>query len=244
MKALANKCQALIVALILSLGSVGNIYAQTDSHTITVGGKGSVSGVPDVAVISLHISYTDSTTRLAKATLDKTMSQILQILKAQKVAEEQIKTTNLSFNTEYDYKNSERIIVGQKASQYLSITLTDIHSNPERLSTTLDKIIFNNHISLEDLSFKISNAQELYKQSRTLAFIKAHSKAQEYALLSGRKLGKVISITEMHSEDVASNQRLAKHQLSTSAMLSEAIVSIPSGEESVNTDISVIFELE
>ena len=197
----------LIGAMSLLTGtmlSVSSLKAQdvNKDNTITLTGNGSVSIQPDMANISLSISYLTPTTKESKDKVDRSLKQVLSILRQERV-EEDIKTTSLNYNTEYDYVNNKRVKVGQRVVQSIQVTVHNLAQSGEKLSTILDKIVSVNNVELQSIDFGLEKTEDLYKESRALAFGKAKEKAEQYANLAGRRLGKALIINEEHSGDVA-----------------------------------------
>lgn len=122
-------------------------------------------------------------------------------------------------------------------------------NKPERFSSILDKITEINKIEVQNIQFDIENKVELFKQSRELAYQKAFDKASQYATLSGRKIGKVLIISEGISRDVANTRMFMNNaQLQKSTAIAEEYLfdgsSLPTGEQGVTSEINVIFSLE
>ena len=61
-------------------------------HTITVTGTGSVTRVPDVARVSVGVGVTKSTVKAARDAAGKSMSAIIDAIKALGIDEKDIKT--------------------------------------------------------------------------------------------------------------------------------------------------------
>jgi len=243
----------LIGAMTLLTGtvlSVSSLKAQeiNKDNTITLTGNGSVSIQPDMANISLSISYLAPTTRESKDKVDRSLKQVFSILRQERV-EEDIKTTSLNYNTEYDYVNNKRVKVGQRVVQSIQVTIHNLAQSGEKLSTILDKIVSVNNVELQSIDFGLEKTEDLYKESRALAFGKAKEKAEQYASLAGRRLGKVLVITEEHSGDVAVKRYNKIRPLQAkSAMLGgyEATKGsiIPTGEETIESTVTITFTLE
>ena len=243
----------LIGAMTLLTGtvlSVSSLKAQevNKDNTITLTGNGSVSIQPDMANISLSISYLAPTTRESKDKVDRSLKQVFSILRQERV-EEDIKTTSLNYNTEYDYVNNKRVKVGQRVVQSIQVTIHNLAQSGEKLSTILDKIVSVNNVELQSIDFGLEKTEDLYKESRALAFGKAKEKAEQYASLAGRRLGKVLVIDEERSGDIAVKRYNKMRPLQTKvALLGEYGATkgsvIPTGEETIESEVRVTFTLE
>ena len=109
----------------------------------------------------------------------------------------------------------------------------------------MDKITAIDKVDIQDIRFDIENKTELFKQSRELAYQKAFDKAQQYAELSKRKIGKVLTISEVVSRDVAQTRAFQNNLAFKEEALSLSDNSaVPTGEQGVSSEINIVFSLE
>lgn len=230
--------------LILMTSCDLNVSENQDS--VSVSGIGTVLAQPDMVVMNVGFSHTAKTTKQAKTEVEQTMQQILNILKAENVEDKFVKTISLNYDVEYEYRNGRRVQLGQRAQQTILVTINDMINAPERLSSILDQITAIDKVEVQGIQFDIENKTELFKQSRELAYQKAYDKARQYAELSGRKIGKVLTISEVVSRDVAQTRAFQNNR----AFKEEALAmdaggsAVPTGEQGVGSEINVVFSLE
>jgi len=218
-----------------------NIVIQESQNSVSVSGIGRVLAQPDMILINISFSHTAPTTKEAKKVLEQKMQRILKILQEENVEDKFMKTTSLNYGVQYDYRNGQMIRIGQRAQQTIVVTINDIVNTPERFSSILDKITTIDRVEIQNINFDIEDKSELFKQSRELAYQKAFDKAAQYAELSGRKLGKVLTISEGISQDVAQTHNIKQQVLSITA---DSSIPLPTGEEGITTEINVSFSLE
>ncbi|WP_163267733.1 SIMPL domain-containing protein [Dysgonomonas sp. 216] len=232
--------------LMLFLVTSCNSKVQESQNSISVSGIGTVLVQPDMVLMNVSFSHTAPTTKEAKKSVEQTMQKILKILQEEKVEDKFMKTISLNYDVEYDYRSGRRVRIGQRAQQSIVVTVNDMINTPERFSTILDKITAIDKVDVQDIRFDIERKTELFKQSRELAYQKAFDKAQQYAELSNRKLGEVLTISETVNRDVAqarayqNNFALKEEELS---VMSED-AGIPTGEQGVSTEINIVFSLK
>jgi len=217
-----------------------SIETQSKQSTVTVSGIGSVMVTPDMVQITINFSHTAATTREAKAEVDRRISQILSILKEEGIEEKDIKTISLSYDTATDYINGRTVVTGQRASQSMTVTIYNIAENPNRFPSMLDRITAIDRVSVRNIIFDTENKIEIYKQSRELAYEKALDKANQYAELSGRKLAKVLTISEGRNRDILlrTQSNVAYDEM---VMPMSAGASVPTGEQEITTEITATF---
>lgn len=237
-----------VIAMLMVVSSAScKSDKQEIPNTVAVSGIGTAQAQPDMARTNVSFGHTAPTTQEAKKMVEQTMEQILKILQEEKVESKDIKTLSLDYRVEYDYRSSRRVSLGQRAEQTISVTVTNLTNNPERFTSILDKIVAIDKVEVQDIGFDIEKKTELFRQSRELAYQKALEKAQQYAELCGRKLGKVLTISENISQDVA--QRYNLKQMNNVVREEVADLSsegsfLPTGEQSVTSEINVVFSLE
>ena len=174
------------------------------------------------------------------------MQQILAILKAENVEDKFLKTTSLNYDVEYEYRNGRRVTLGQRAQQTIVVTVNDMINTPERFSSILDQITSIDKVEVQNIQFDIEHKTELFKQSRELAYQKAYDKAVQYAELSGRRIGKVLTISEVVSRDVAQTRAFQNNLMFKEEALAmdSGGSGIPTGEQGVSSEINIVFSLE
>lgn len=222
-----------------------NLKVQDNQDSVSVSGIGTVLAQPDMVLMHISFSHIAPTTKQAKTAAEQTMRQILAILKAENIEDKFLKTTSLNYGVEYEYRNGRRVTLGQRAQQTIVVTVNDMINNPERFSSILDKITTIDKVEVQDIQFDIEHKTELFRQSRELAYQKAFDKAWQYAELSGRKIGKVLTISEVVSRDVAQTRAFQNNLTRKEALDMESGGSgIPTGEQKVSSEINVVFSLE
>ena len=222
-----------------------NLKVQQGEDSVAVSGIGTVLSQPDMVLMNIGFSHTAPTTKEAKTAVEKTMQQILKILKDENIEDKFLKTVSLNYDMEYEYKNGRRIKLGQRAQQTIVVTVNNLVKSPERLSSILDKITAIDKVEVQNIQFDIENKTELFKQSRELAYRKAFDKARQYAELSGRRIGKVLTISEAVSRDVAQTRMFQSNRAyKEEALFSADQSAVPTGEQGVSSEISIVFSLE
>lgn len=218
---------------------------QESQNSVSVSGIGTVLAQPDMALMNISFYHTASTTKEAKKVVEQTMQRIAKILQEENVEDKFIKTTSLNYNVEYDYRSGRRIRLGQRAQQTIVVSVNDLINKPERFSSILDKITTVDKVEVQDVRFDIENKTELFKQSRELAYQKAFDKAKQYAELSKCKIGKVLTISEVTSRDVAQTRAFQNNlAFKEEALYAADGSAVPMGEQGVSSEINIIFSLE
>jgi len=229
-----------LAAIVCCLSFFGcSIETQSRQSTVTVSGIGAVMVNPDMVQMTVNFSHTAATTREAKAEVDGRIGRILGILKEEGIEEKNIKTISLNYDTETEYRNGRYVVIGQKASQSMTVTMYNITENPNKFPSLLDRITAIDRVSVRNIIFDTENKTEIFRQSRELAYEKALDKANQYAKLSGKKIVKTLTISEGRNRDYYSMSQ------SNVAYESDGIMSmgasVPTGEQEIKTEITAVF---
>ena len=214
--------------------------------TVTVSGVGTVSVQPDTVMMVISLGRTAGTTREAQEQVNVMVRQALHILHDAEIEEKNIRTTSLQFRPEYEWGGQRRILLGQRAEQSISFSVSNINAGNEKISNIIDHLIQINGIELNQMHFSVKETGELYAHSRELAFQKALNKAEQYAKLSGLKVVKVLNIAEEglpvpHVFSAANVQRAAFSEDKDFALGSTVL---PAGELEITSRIMIEFLLK
>lgn len=205
-KNLANSIN--ILAVILSLFLIaGVISAALDiqskwnetENTITVSDTGTVYAKPDLAIATASVVNEAETVDEALSVNTEKMNAVIEAMKEEGVEEKDLKTTTFNIYPRYEwreasqyYPTGERILVGYEVRQSLQIKIRDLENVGQIIQEAADAGA--NQIS--DLQFTIDDQDELKKQARGEAILKAKTKAEELAGQLGVKLVRISNFSE------------------------------------------------
>lgn len=161
--------------------------------TITLQGTGDVYAKPDLAVVNLSVKNKGKTAKEAMDENVQKMNSVINVLKGQGIAEEDIKTTSFEVYPYYEEKEDEkRTLVGYQVEQSLELKVREINKAGgliEEATRAGANQVGNLNLTIED--------DEMYKQeAREIAIAKAKSKAAELAQQLGVKLAGLKSFNE------------------------------------------------
>jgi len=161
---------------------------------ITVAGQGKLQAPPDVAQISLGVSTLRATVAEAREEAAAAMSAIVDSLKANGVADDDIQTQQLSIYPEYDYRNNESILRGFRVTNTVTAKVREI----DNTSKVIDDAVAagGDNTRLDGIAFTIDDPKELEMQVRGAAVADAREKAEALAQAGGVSVGDPIIISE------------------------------------------------
>lgn len=187
--------KVLASALLIML-AVLPLAAEDITPTISVSGTAEVSVTPDTAYFTISASSLADTSEEARKLASGTISSAVEILSAEfGVEKEDIRTEMLTIYPEYRWTDGEQILVGQRASQELRITLRDL----TLIGSIYDRLSTLNGLSFSSVTLDKADKSAELEKARTEAVIDARTKADTYASAAGVEVGKVLSISESSS---------------------------------------------
>ena len=226
-----------IASILLAALIVLPLAAEDITPTISVSGSAEVSVKPDTAYFSISASFVADTSEEARKLASGTISSAIGILTSEySVEKEDIVTENLSINPEYKWTDGEQILVGQRASQDLRITITDL----DIIGDIYDSLSALNGLTFSSVTLDKADKSAELEEARTKAVLDARTKADTYAEAAGVEVGKVLSISETSSYYPAykvSNMRLM-------AADAEASTEYYADDITVSASVSMVFTIE
>ena len=215
------------------------------SNTISVDGDGKVFAKPDMVQVNVSFQETASTSKAALDKVNEKIDSAMKVLKNNNIPESDVATGNLNIYTEYDYSNSYRRIVGQRASQSLEIKIKKIDSKATKATKIIDELSSIDNLQINGISFDIEDKAEFFSKARELAFNKAKQKAEELAKLSKVKLTKPISISDSTYDisPVSYTTNVAQlKSFGSGAVANDTQIS--TGEMGISANLSILWGIE
>lgn len=212
-------------------------FAETVPATISVTGEGRVEIAPDMATVSLGVTTEADTAAAAlKANSDALAGALARLTEAG-IEDRDIQTSGLTLSPRYDYRNdgSQPQINGYVASNMVMVRVRDLAS----LGPTLDGVVSDGVNTLNGIAFGLQEPDATIDEARRRAVKDAAHKAALYAEAAGVKLGRIASITEQANYGGPQPMMLAEASMAKDA----GSVPVASGELTVSTNVSVVYEI-
>ncbi|WP_246541171.1 SIMPL domain-containing protein [Mycobacterium spongiae] len=201
---------------------------------VTVRGSGQVQGVPDTLTADVGIEFIapDATTAMNQA--NDRQRAVIDALVGAGMDRKDIRTTRVSLQPQYgdSEPSGTATITSYRADNALEIK---IHP-PDAASRLLELIVSTggDAARISSVSYSIADDSKLVTEARARAFEDAKSRAEQYAQLSGLRLGDVLSISE------ATGAAPAEGAPAPRAMTE---VPLEPGQQAVAFSVNVVWEL-
>jgi uncharacterized protein len=197
MSRIPKQAAALTVAGLLLAGAVGIAGCSSESERhgkpreVTVVGSGKVQGTPDTLTVDAAIEATAPDVSAAMNQTSSRQQAVIDALVGAGVDKKDITTTQVSLQPDYGDRS---VITGYRAGNSIRVKVRKLDSASQVLARIVDA--GGNQTRINSVSFAIDDDSQLVKDARARAFNDAKDRAEQYAKLSGQRLGKVLSISE------------------------------------------------
>jgi hypothetical protein len=209
-----------------------------DGTRLDVVATGEVSRVPDLARISAGVVSIAPTATAALAQNATQMASVRAALKRAGIADRDIQTSSINLYPDYrhDPQGSNPQIVGYRASNEVSVRFRDI-ANSGRI---LDALVAQGANQINGPMLTIDKPEAALDEARTQALANARARAELYARALGKKVGRILSISEAGANYAP--PAVMMRAASRGAVADST--SIDPGEQTLAVSLSVSFELE
>jgi len=175
----------------------GTVMASDSQPTgISVSGQGKVTAAPDVAILSLGVEATAPTVAEASAQAATAMDAVLNSLKTNGVASNDIQTQRLSIYPVKRWvdKDQQEVLIGYRVDNMVTAKIRNVANTGLIIDAAVKA--GGDLIQVQGISFTIDDPTIYLSQARQKAMADAKAKAQELASLAGVGLGRPIYISE------------------------------------------------
>lgn len=217
------------------------------TDTITVQGTGQATLPPDVARVSFTVQNTKTTVSDAQAMTTEQANAALEFIRAQGVADKDVKTLSYNIYPQYSYPSrcpygatcpdygGTPKITGYQVSQTVEVTLRDLTKVGDLLAG-LGKLEVQN---VSGPAFALDDSTAGYDAARADAIAKAKAQADILAKQLGVRLGKIVNFSESSG---GYPYPMMAYGIGGAAEKA-ATPSIPAGENTYSASVSVTYEI-
>lgn len=215
--------------------------ADITERTVSTIGEATITADPDIANISLGVRTENKDSKVAQNENAEAVNKVVNVLtKELGIKKEDIKTINFSINPNYSYnqETGKSSIDGYIVNNMMDITIRDITKVGEVIKGVSDSgsNIINN------ISFDISNKEELYSQALKEAVKNSEKKAK--IMLEPFAINKVYpkTVIEQSSMSYSTANYGGGYIMDSMAVMEKgSIPSISTGEIDVKATVNVVF---
>lgn len=205
--------------------------------TILVSGTGRVAVAPDVADLRLGVALTRPTVDSARAEAATTMDAILAAVDAAGVARRDVRTTLLSVQPRYDYRDDRPpILTGYELANVVDVTVRDL----ARLGDVIDGTLAAGATSMDGLAFRLADPGAAEREARVLAMAQARARADVLAEAAGLTIVGVSDVVE----GAAARPPMPFAKAERMMLAADASTPVEAGSTEVAVSVSVTFRAQ
>jgi uncharacterized protein YggE len=160
-------------------------------ESILVDGTGEVIGNPNTLDVDLAVETTAATVGEAWDRANVAATRMRDTLVRAGIARADLQTSSLSISSKV---NDAQVIIGYTVSQGLTVKIRNLQRAGALMSAAI--AAGGDAARLNGVSFAIDNDAALLATARRNAFADARRKAELYAREAGRRLGRVLKVSE------------------------------------------------
>jgi len=205
---------------------------------VTVLGSGQVQGVPDTLTADVGIEFTAPDVTTAMNQTNDRQQAVINALVGAGLDRKDISTTEVTLQPQYSNPEPNGIttITGYRATNAIQVKIHPTDAASRMLALIVGT--GGDATRISSVSYSIADDSQLVKDARARAFNDAKNRADQYAQLSGLRLGKVLSI----SEATGSTQTAGSPPAAPRAM--PTAVPLEPGQQTVSFSVTAVWELD
>ena len=178
--------------VVILLFSFALINGKEKQKYINVTGTSELTVPADQVNITVQIKSIALSIEESKNNNDKSLTELLNIIKAAGINTDDIQISPISLGKNYEYKNGERVQNGYFINVDVSILLKDLSKYYE----LTDKLSLSDNYEITSSGYAVSNYEEQVKNVFEKALKAAKEKAEYMTKTMNVKLGDVLEIDE------------------------------------------------
>jgi uncharacterized protein YggE len=168
-----------------------NFSEKQKQKIIKVCGEGKIRVKPNLVILTIDVSFTKARMADAVRLTQETVDSVLIILQQFGNRNDDIKTSSISANKDYDYAGRSEKFVGYKAEQSIDFVLNDL----QQFTALTGKLLETKISSISQIQFGHSRSDSLFREADLLAYDDALKSASKLCNRAAVTLGKLISMT-------------------------------------------------
>ncbi|HZX78777.1 SIMPL domain-containing protein [Lysobacter sp.] len=235
----------LVLAAALAFGALPAVtsaqttpYVATDGTLLSVSAQAEARRAPDIATLSTGVVTQAADANAAMRANAEQMAKVVAAIKAAGIAERDVQTSGVNLNPQYRYaENQPPTITGYQAINNVNIVVRDI----AKLGKIMDALVATGANQINGPTFDLDDAKKesAYDEARRAAVEKAQARAEMYAKTLGKKVRRIVSISEGGSFAPPRPMPM----MAMKAMDRMESTPISPGENTLSVNLDVVFEL-
>jgi len=185
---------SLLVAAFMAAVPLNGALAM-EGPGLSVQGTGQAKLAPDQASISLSVMSQGQSAQEVQAENARKMQAVTEAVKALGVEDRFIRTSGISLQPQYDYKNGERKLKGYAANNTIRVDVKEL----AKVGRVIDSALRAGAGKVDSLEFSLNAPERLEQMALRNAVADARSKAETIASALGKSIVGLKQVSESNS---------------------------------------------
>lgn len=208
------------------------------NREITVEGRGKVMAAPTVAQVTLGVTTgSQSTAEAAMDLLARRFNAVVEAVQGEGIEEDDIKTTNLSVNPLYDFRDGQQVLRGYEAAESIEVKIRDL----DKIGAVVGRATQEGVNQVGGIQFVIDDPEDLQREAEKEAIADAKKNAEALAKELDVSLGRVKAFSATAGSTPPPPFYATAELKATDARGGD--VPVPSGTNEISSHVQVTYEL-
>jgi uncharacterized protein YggE len=213
------------------------VPAATGPGLLTLVVTSDVTRPPDTVRLTAGVVTTAATAVAALAANAAQMNAVIAAVKAAGIADRDVQTSGLNVTAQYRYVAEQAPqLTGYQARNMVTVTSAKL-ADAGRM---VDAVVKASANEVQGPEFLLSAPDAALDEARVAAVAKGRARAALYARAAGRRLGCIVSISELAGEAPQPDRKM----MQMSVREASADSPIQAGELQLSVQLTILFELE
>ncbi|WP_153848536.1 SIMPL domain-containing protein [Sphingobacterium paramultivorum] len=191
----------ICLSSIILISSCGSVSKESENR-IRVSGEGKIRIMPDQVTLTINTTFTKPRMVDAVRETQATVDTVIALLQKYGHQKEDIKTSSVSANKDYQYIGNTNKFIGYQAQQTIDFVLHDLSKFTELMGKLLETKISG----IGSISFDHSKADSILREADLIAYDDALKSAKKLASRADVKIGKLLFLSNDGSASNESTQ--------------------------------------
>ena len=204
-----------------------------NENYITALGHGEAKAMPDVAALTMSVTVQSADQAEAVRQNAEQAAVVRALLRECGIADTDIQTSHYRVQPQYSRQKGTTTLSGYEVQNSLQVTVRNL----DEVGTVIDKVTTHSALSVDYISFGLSDRVQAEAEALSQAVASAHRKAGVMAAAAGMGLGHLISMTEGSPDAFPSLGY-------DGGTLSAAGTPISAQQITINASVTLVYEME
>ncbi len=191
----------ICLSSIILITSCGPVSKESENR-IRVSGEGKIRIMPDQVTLTINTAFTKPRMVDAVRETQATVDTVIALLQKYGHQKEDIKTSSVSANKDYQYIGNTNKFIGYQAQQTIDFVLHDLSKFTELTGKLLETKISG----IGSISFDHTKADSILREADLIAYDDALKSAKKLASRADVKIGKLLFLSNDGSASNESTQ--------------------------------------